>query len=166
MVDPITDSTAAAIQSIYYHSSAALALSLWDFLTTFGDEVHCIWPSGDLMFPTFAESSSPSPYRMKRDAFKWLYISHRHFLLAIQLTCQIALPLSAAMSSPTSYDCLSSLVFMTILTQCTNVTLEFILALRIFALFGRRPCVLRLFGCLIVAHILYSVPASYSYFKS
>lgn len=147
MVDPITDSTAAAIQSIYYHSSAALALSLWDFLTTFGDEVHCIWP-------------------MKRDAFKWLYISHRHFLLAIQLTCQIALPLSAAMSSPTSYDCLSSLVFMTILTQCTNVTLEFILALRIFALFGRRPCVLRLFGCLIVAHILYSVPASYSYFKS
>ncbi|KAI6028933.1 hypothetical protein EDC04DRAFT_146683 [Pisolithus marmoratus] len=68
MVNPVTGTAAATIQSIYYHSLATLALSLWDFLTKFEDEVHYIWP-------------------MKRNhAFKWLYIFHRHFLLAAHIS--------------------------------------------------------------------------------
>ncbi|KAI6118009.1 hypothetical protein F5141DRAFT_596774 [Pisolithus sp. B1] len=148
MVDTTTGTTVAAMRSIYYHSLAALALSCWDFLMTFGDEVHYIWPM------------------KKRHTFKWLYIFHRYFLLTTQIAFQIALPLLPAMSSPTSHDCRVLLLVMTILAECANFALEFILAFRVFALFGRRPWVSRLLGCLILAEIGCCMPAILSGFKS
>ncbi|KAI6118007.1 hypothetical protein F5141DRAFT_596790 [Pisolithus sp. B1] len=123
---------------------ATLALSFWDFLTTFEDEVCYIWPM------------------KKRHAFKWLYIFHRHFLLVVQITSQIAFPLLPAVSSPTSYNCRALLTVMTVLVECANFTLEFILAFRVFALFGRRPWVSRLLGCLILGEIICCMPTSFS----
>ncbi|KAI6123043.1 hypothetical protein EDD17DRAFT_987850 [Pisolithus thermaeus] len=148
MVDTITEATVAAMRSIYYHNFATLALSFWDFLITFGDEVRYIWPM------------------KKRHAFKWLYIFHRHFLLVVQITSQIAFPLLPAVSSPTSYNCRALLTVMTVLVECANFTLEFILAFRVFALLGRRPWVLRLLGCLILGEIICSMPTSFSGLKS
>ncbi|KAI6030334.1 hypothetical protein EDC04DRAFT_2605389 [Pisolithus marmoratus] len=70
------------------------------------------------------------------------------------------------MSSPTSHDCRALLVFMTILVECGNFTLEAILAYRVFALFGRRPWVLLLLGGLILAETLCFMPVTFSGFKS
>ncbi|KAI6014172.1 hypothetical protein EDC04DRAFT_3094143 [Pisolithus marmoratus] len=162
MVDAVADTVAVAVQTVYYHSRTAsssfdyslligslvatLALSLWDFVTMFGDEVRYIWPM------------------KRRHVFKWLYIFHRYFLLATQIMCQIALPfLPAMMSSPAG---LALLVSLTVLTQCTNFTLEFILAFRIFALFGRRPWVSRLLGCLTLAEVLCCTPPIISFYRS
>ncbi|KAI6113422.1 hypothetical protein EDD16DRAFT_1134196 [Pisolithus croceorrhizus] len=148
MVDTITEATVAAMRSIYCHSFATLALSFWDFLMTLGDEVRYIWPMN------------------KRHTFKWLYIFHRHFLLVVQISSQIAFPMSPAVSSPTSYNCRTVLAVMMILVECANFTLEFILAYRVFALFGRRPWVLRLLGCLILGEIICCMPTSFSSVKS
>lgn len=147
-MDTLMGSTAAAFRSIYYHSAVALALSSWDCIMTFGDEVRCIWPM---------KGSYP---------FKWLYIFHRYFLLAIQIMCQIALAFLPAMSSPTSSIWLGLLVLMTVLVECTNFTLEFILAFRVFVLFGRHPWVSRLLGGLILAELVCCMPTAYSSFKS
>ncbi|KAI6014176.1 hypothetical protein EDC04DRAFT_2755811 [Pisolithus marmoratus] len=51
-------------------------------------------------------------------------------------------------------------------TQCTTFTLQLILAFRVFALFGRRPWVLRLLGCVILAQLLCRVPLIISDFES
>ncbi|KAI6123048.1 hypothetical protein EV401DRAFT_1948302 [Pisolithus croceorrhizus] len=67
----------------------------------------------------------------KRHAFKWLHTFYRYFLLTAQITSQIAFPLLSAVSSPTPYNC-----------QCANFTLEFILAFRVFVLFGCRPWII------------------------
>ncbi|KAI6123045.1 hypothetical protein EV401DRAFT_1294687 [Pisolithus croceorrhizus] len=140
MVDTTTSTTVAAVRSIYYHSLATLALSFWDFLMTIEDEVRYIWPV------------------KKRHAFKWLYIFHRHFLLVVQITCQIALCFLPVASPPASHDYRTLLIVMTILVECANFTLEFILAFRIFALFGGRPWVSRLLGCLILVEMICCMP--------
>lgn len=148
MADTITGSTVAAMRNIYYHSLATLTLSFWDFLMTFGDEVHYIWPM------------------RKKHAFKWLYIFHRHFLLAAHIACQITLPLLPAASSPTARDSRTLLMVMTILIECANFSLKYMLALRVFALFGRRPWVWRFLGCLILVEIVCCIPTTFSSFQS
>ncbi|KIN96643.1 hypothetical protein M404DRAFT_242975 [Pisolithus tinctorius Marx 270] len=125
--------TTAAVQSIYYHSAAALAFSLWDFLTTLGDEVHYIWPM------------------KRRHTFRWLYMFHRHFLLVTHIACQILLPFFPVMSS---HICRALLASMALVAECANFTVEFILAFRVCVLFGRRPWISRLLGCLMLAELL------------
>ncbi|KIN96645.1 hypothetical protein M404DRAFT_242989 [Pisolithus tinctorius Marx 270] len=121
--------TTAATQSIYYHCTATLALSFWDFLMTFGDEVHYIWPR----------------------TFKWLYMFHRYFLLVTHITCQILLPFFPVMSF---HICRALLASVTAVLECANFTSEFILAFRVCVLFGRRPWVSRLLGCLMLTELL------------
>ncbi|KAI6123049.1 hypothetical protein EV401DRAFT_1295341 [Pisolithus croceorrhizus] len=120
-MDTITSTTIAAMRSVYYHSLTALALSLWDFLMTIDKEVRYIWPM------------------KKRHAFKWLYIFLRHFLLVVQITCQIAFRLLPVASPPASHDYRTLLIIMALLVECAHFTLEFILAFRVVALFGGRP---------------------------
>ncbi|KAI6118008.1 hypothetical protein F5141DRAFT_1201524 [Pisolithus sp. B1] len=148
MMDIITSTTVAAMRSIYYHSLATLALSFWDFLMTIEEEVRYIWPM------------------KKRHAFKWLYIFLRHFLLVVQITCQIAFRLLPVVSPPASHDYRTLLIVMAVLVECAHFTLEFILAFRVFALFGGRPWVSRLLGCLILVEIICCTPITLLGFKN
>ncbi|KAI6158614.1 hypothetical protein EDD17DRAFT_988746 [Pisolithus thermaeus] len=147
-MDTITSTTIAAMRSVYYHSLTALALSLWDFLMTIDKEVRYIWPM------------------KKRHAFKWLYIFLRHFLLVVQITCQIAFRLLPVASPPASHDYRTLLIIMALLVECAHFTLEFILAFRVVALFGGRPWVSRLLGCLILVEIICCTPITLLGFKN
>ncbi|KAI6113897.1 hypothetical protein EDD16DRAFT_1598970, partial [Pisolithus croceorrhizus] len=115
---------------------------------TIEEEVRYIWPM------------------KKRHAFKWLYIFLRHFLLVVQITCQIAFRLLPVVSPPASYDYRTLLIVMAVLVECAHFTLEFILAFRVFALFGGRPWVSRLLGCLILAEIICCTPITLLGFKN
>lgn len=129
--DPFTN-YAKAIRDVYYHSVAALSILSWDCVSTLENEVRYIWP-------------------MRAGCtFKWLYLFLRYIPLFAQISTQYVL--SHMVSGSTLYTlCKIWHMSMIGLVLFTSIAVEFILAFRVYALFGRQLWVTLLLGCLISA---------------
>ncbi|KAI6030332.1 hypothetical protein EDC04DRAFT_2711528 [Pisolithus marmoratus] len=129
--DPFTDYS-RAVREVYYHSVAALSVLSCDCMSTLEDEVRCIWPMR-VGYP-----------------FKWLYLFLRYIPLFAQMSTQYVL--SRMVSGSSLYAlCKSWHMSMIGLVLLTSAAVEFILAFRVYVLFGRQLWVTLLLGCLISA---------------
>ncbi|KDQ52678.1 hypothetical protein JAAARDRAFT_210381 [Jaapia argillacea MUCL 33604] len=131
-------STALSELTINYFSFSSLTFVAWDIMTTFDDEVQYIWP------------------QPRRSPTKWLFLFTRYHSLLCQLVVFLR---SLGRISVSSYGaCLSWTLFQTTSLQCLVMSVELLLAIRVYALHGRswriRVLFSILFGFEVVAAIV------------
>ncbi|KIJ65438.1 hypothetical protein HYDPIDRAFT_110510 [Hydnomerulius pinastri MD-312] len=122
------------VRSVRTHCLASLIFQLWDIGLTLGDEVEYIW-------------SMPWSYKVK-----WLFLYLRHVNFATHLAYQLAMRYLTSGEAPVS-TCRSFFLLGYTVIQLSNTCVEFILAMRAYALFNRSRHIALLIAALIGAEI-------------
>ncbi|KAG2123432.1 hypothetical protein DEU56DRAFT_51891 [Suillus clintonianus] len=132
-------------REVNYHLVASLALQLWDMVITSKSEMEHIWPK---------------PWS---SVFKWLYLFLRYFSLAIQIFHQFAVPYLNSGKALKS-NCFAWFVYTALIAQFQTTTIEFILAVRVYALFNRSRRIAIMLGSLMTLEYIILVIIVGGYF--
>ncbi|KAH7909305.1 hypothetical protein BJ138DRAFT_1089712 [Hygrophoropsis aurantiaca] len=115
-----------------FTSVASLTFLVWEILVTLDAEVQHIWP------------------KPRTAIFKWVYLSLRYGALTLQIFHQFAVPYLTG-GNATDFLCKAWLVYAMINSQVLTTSVEFILMIRVYALYNKsRRIALLLFSLFIL----------------